>query len=420
METEFIIDSKIQKVILELLSQKIEIPVGIYEKVGNKIKGLFSTEYTTGQYFSEFCKLTTTDPILKEYCEEDHKKRAFEGKTSCKQQCHFGLWNYCYPIVINDTVRASLLLGQRLIMGQEEASKKVFAEACKKYELENKKIQTLNSIFDQTSKTNVDFFDQTISMTVEHFYEQIKSIFESHIIYKDFKIKVRNTAHEFLLPVQSIVANSEVLAEKLKASPELKDYALDVIMEMENLNLVAKNLFKNLDIEEKITDFNSISILDLLTYCKDLFSRFAKNNNMEITINKPSGYANFHIEASYSHLLHAFKNLIHNAIKYSSGHTYINRYIKINIDTFVDDVRVEIVNFGFGIKEYEYEKIFEDGYRGEMVRDAHRNGSGIGLAEVRKIISQHRGRYNVRSLDEKSGHLNIFTITLPRKQTERS
>jgi signal transduction histidine kinase len=409
MKSEFVIDTKIQRVILELFSEKINIPVGIYEKVDDKVKGLFPLK----KYFADFCKASTTDPILKNYCEEDHIKRAFNGQTKCQQQCHFGLWNYCYPILINNNVRASILFGQRLINGQETASKKVFDEACKQYGLESKKVEELTHLFNQTPTVNLDFFEKAVRETVEHFYEQIKSIFEDreelNSLDETLRVKTQHIAHEFLLPVQSITANSEILAEKLRKSSELRDLALDIIMEMENLNLTAENLLGR----GENYHLGQSSIFELLNSCKLLFGRFAFKKGIDILVNKPLGYFNPYIDGSKNHLLLAFKNLFHNAIKYSSGR---HRYVKIDVEGFINSIRVKIANFGIGILEHEYSKIFEDGYRGELVRDLHRTGSGIGLSEVKKIISRHQGQINVVSTDEKTGYRTIFTVTLPRKQ----
>jgi PAS domain S-box-containing protein len=121
----------------------------------------------------------------------------------------------------------------------------------------------------------------------------------------------------------------------------------------------------------------------------------------------------------------ALDNLLHNAIKYSwerekgkspwvSIHTFTNR----------NRVLIEIQNWGVPIPndEIEGEQIFETGFRGRLSSDRGRAGTGIGLADARRVAREHGGELTIRSIpaifgrdaqDYKQPFLTTATLILP-------
>ena len=67
---------------------------------------------------------------------------------------------------------------------------------------------------------------------------------------------------------------------------------------------------------------------------------------------------------------------------------------------------------GYGIAPGEQGKIFERFYRIGRDQSAREEGTGIGLALVKEIVSQHDGRIEV---DSREGGGSRFTIVLPAK-----
>lgn len=92
-------------------------------------------------------------------------------------------------------------------------------------------------------------------------------------------------------------------------------------------------------------------------------------------------------------ILEITSNLILNAVKYTNE----NGRIKLKAIKMRDDVLVTIQDNGLGIPEDEKDKIFEEFYRGSNVKKIIEDGTGIGLAIVKKVIEQHDGVINVES-----------------------
>lgn len=100
----------------------------------------------------------------------------------------------------------------------------------------------------------------------------------------------------------------------------------------------------------------------------------------------------------------AFYNLLNNAFKY----TDLKDAIEILIREDSTTVTVDIADSGPGIIEADLPHIFEELYRGESARQVE--GSGLGLALVKKIVERHGGQITVRS---RVGQGTVFTVRLP-------
>lgn len=103
-------------------------------------------------------------------------------------------------------------------------------------------------------------------------------------------------------------------------------------------------------------------------------------------------------------LLLAFYNLIDNALKFTTPEDIVE--VRIGEDSSA--VTVEVADNGPGIPEAALRHIFEELYRGENGQGTE--GSGLGLALVKKIIERHGGRVTVRS---RLGQGTVFTVCLP-------
>ena len=122
----------------------------------------------------------------------------------------------------------------------------------------------------------------------------------------------------------------------------------------------------------------------------------------------------------------AFKNLIHNAIKYSfkPPQKYAGqRYVRITgqwADPDRQAYTINIENYGVGIPQEEIDSrlIFRPYYRGAKASDRRRTGAGLGLAHVRQIIEEmHHGSISVTSKPVVGeAHLTTFSVTLPVRQ----
>ena len=105
-------------------------------------------------------------------------------------------------------------------------------------------------------------------------------------------------------------------------------------------------------------------------------------------------------------LLHVvLANLCGNAVKYLQGQP--ERRVRLSARTEGELCRIEVEDTGPGIAKEEQTRIFEPFFRGQGTRA---QGTGIGLATVRRIVDARAGRIVVQS---DGGHGSRFTVWLP-------
>ena len=99
-------------------------------------------------------------------------------------------------------------------------------------------------------------------------------------------------------------------------------------------------------------------------------------------------------------------NILDNAIKYSAK----NKSVNINLDIIHNTLIIEIQDFGIGIEEENFTKIFERFYRGDKSHSSTIEGTGLGLSIVKHMIDIVEGEITVRSkIDEGT----TFSIYIP-------
>jgi signal transduction histidine kinase/DNA-binding response OmpR family regulator len=101
-----------------------------------------------------------------------------------------------------------------------------------------------------------------------------------------------------------------------------------------------------------------------------------------------------------------FLNLLSNAIKF----TPIGGSIGGHIETKGKKVIVQITNTGQGISADRLPYIFDRFFQAEQQEQASHQGSGIGLALVKELVSLHHGTITV---DSQFGKRTTFTLTFP-------
>jgi light-regulated signal transduction histidine kinase (bacteriophytochrome) len=112
------------------------------------------------------------------------------------------------------------------------------------------------------------------------------------------------------------------------------------------------------------------------------------------------------VEGWPSELIRLFQNLIANAIKYRAPH----RRPHVAVDARVDgnEAIIAIKDNGIGIDPKDHDRAFAIFQR--LVAREDYEGTGIGLAIVKKIVTRHRGRVWI---DSALGVGSTFYVALP-------
>ena len=234
--------------------------------------------------------------------------------------------------------------------------------------------------------------------------------------------------HELKSPIQSIMAQAELLATQTRdtqlSSEQLQQSYTTIEAEVNEL-------------ESRMASMSLISVLDKLelqrapmhlkevvTECVARHQPVATQNSIVLTVqdlDDQSPWSLVYIDPKRFAL--AVDNLVSNAIKYSCPGTAA----RILIGETSGSVILRVTNVGARIPRKKYHLIFEKFERltEQESEFPWRPGTGIGLAIVRRMVLLHEGRVSVESV-EAEPHLwppahrgrtpyeTTFTVELPR------
>lgn len=186
--------------------------------------------------------------------------------------------------------------------------------------------------------------------------------------------------------------------------------------EFEYFNTLVQNLIgfysagKPIEIKRRSTD-----IKRLLEEVTTLFEGLANTKKLRIELNV-IGDAVLYVDKQL--MRRVFINLMDNAIKYSYESVKDERFIKIDCHRYSinNDWLISFESYGVGItpKEISSGVIFKYGRRGKLSNDRRRSGTGIGLAETKRIVDAHKGKIVVNSINKNNeAYLTTVKIILP-------
>lgn len=222
------------------------------------------------------------------------------------------------------------------------------------------------------------------------------------VLRKDF---VSNVSHEFKTPITSIMGYAKLIKNSEYTEDQLKEYSDIIINESERLSLLSSNLLKLSELDSRVIRDQSTSysldeqirkailLLEVQWIKKDL--------EFDIDLEEIA------IEADKNLLQQVWLNLIQNAIKFSKQ----NGVIKVRLYKNKDNVTFEVTDQGIGIADEDKDRIFERFYKAD--RSRAKEGNGLGLVIVKKIVELSNGTINFNS---KVGEGSTFIVELPRKR----
>ena len=119
--------------------------------------------------------------------------------------------------------------------------------------------------------------------------------------------------------------------------------------------------------------------------------------------------ADIHFTGDKDLLRQAILNVVTNAIKYNRA----DGFVKVALRAVEAAIEIEVSNAGDAIPEACAARLFDRFYRGEAVRQAQKEGRGLGLSLAREFVKAHGGSL---SLERNRTDDIAFLIRIPREQ----
>lgn len=267
-----------------------------------------------------------------------------------------------------------------------------------------KPIKRLSRASKEVAKGNFDINVEVkspdeIGQLTSDFNLMVKELKNIDVLRKDF---VANVSHEFKTPITSIKGYGKLIRDNELAKDQLMEYSDIIVSESERLSLLSSKLLKLSELDSKVireqpTEFSlSEQVRKTILLLEALWSQ--KNIEFDLQLDE------INIKGDKNLLHEVWLNLINNAIKFSNE----NGIIQILLSKSDNMAIFQITDYGIGISKEDQKHIFERFYKGDHSRS--KEGNGLGLVIVKKIVQLSNGRISFKSELSKG---TTFVVELP-------
>lgn len=210
--------------------------------------------------------------------------------------------------------------------------------------------------------------------------------------------------HELKTPLMALTAASEILARD--ELPQKQQELLSMIQqETARLSKLAQDFLELARLESGRTHltYEPVDLTAILYDVMRLQEPQAASRNITVTVDIPNDLPV--VMGDQNRLKQVLLNLTSNAIKYNVD----GGAIKIVVRVIDGEVAIEVSDTGVGIAPEFLEHLFERFYR-VPDREGFTEGAGLGLSIAKRILLEHGGRIEVRSV---VGQGSTFCCYLP-------
>jgi len=215
-------------------------------------------------------------------------------------------------------------------------------------------------------------------------------------------------SHELRTPLNAIIGFSEVLADQTfgELNPKQSKYVGNVLEAGRHLLSLINDILDLSKVEagKMICAPESVRVHALLADALVMVKERAAKNRLNLTLDAPDDLT---VQADPRMLKQIMFNLLSNAVKFTPP----GGSIMVEAERYETDLWFTVADTGIGIKPADRERIFEAFEQVDSSHARKHQGTGLGLALVKKFVELHGGRVWVESSGEGQG--SVFRFTLP-------
>lgn len=218
-------------------------------------------------------------------------------------------------------------------------------------------------------------------------------------------------SHEIRSPLQAMLGSIDLLALKASSAPERR--AIDRIRQAASqLDTHLRDVTEYTRLENPAWRLNR-QATDLAALVQEVCDAHQPQaNSRQLTLQcelPPSDSLSLqHIWTDAARVRQILNNLIGNALKYTPSGSIS---VRASRSPETGCAQLEVIDTGIGIPPEHQDRIFEPYVRLEDTRIASAEGSGLGLAVVKRLADRLGASLHLQSLPGQGSH---FTVTLPQ------
>lgn len=265
----------------------------------------------------------------------------------------------------------------------------------------NALVSAMNRLAGGEYQTRIDLGEHKLGRELsDSFNTMAEELEKTEMLRSDF---INNFSHEFKTPITSILGFARLLNREALPETQRREYLGIIEEEAARLSLLATRVLELTKVENQsiLTDVTEFNLSEQIRDCVLLLERKWAAKHLEIVLE----FDDVAISANRELLKQVWINLLDNAVKFSPDGTAV----EIDIQCRREGISVSVKNSGSQISEEDRTRIFRKFYQGDTSHAAE--GTGIGLAIVKRIVELHGGETIVSN----SPGGVVFVVTLPQE-----
>jgi PAS domain S-box-containing protein len=219
----------------------------------------------------------------------------------------------------------------------------------------------------------------------------------------DLEQFVYTVSHDLKSPLVTISGFAKLLGneELIRSNIKLDNYVKRIIKNSTHMGMLLEDLLNLSRVSYRTIEFTEVDLFLTIERGCALLQEKIHKSHAQINIKKST----HKIMAQENLLSQVFSNLISNAIKYAKPNMVPE--VQISFKEKGNNIEVVVHDNGLGIPRDQHEKVFKIF---ERFHPKIKEGTGVGLAIVKKIVERHGGSISFKS-EENQG--STFSILLP-------
>ncbi|HBB56952.1 TPA: hypothetical protein DEW47_02710 [Patescibacteria group bacterium] len=219
-------------------------------------------------------------------------------------------------------------------------------------------------------------------------------------------------SHKFLTPLTNIKwAAGEIIGKDANKEKQEKNLN-NIINNADKLVKLTSDLLDITDIEEGLFGYKmeDLDMSELVTQMAASAKEESDLKEIKVTYHSPAD-SNYIVRGDKSRIGAAVANYLTNSIKY----TPVKGKIDLYLEKAGEFIKFVVKDSGMGVSPEAVSSLFTKFFRDKKAKEAHTEGSGLGLFIVKNIIKRHGGDAGFQPREDGPG--SVFYFTLPVANT---
>ena len=232
----------------------------------------------------------------------------------------------------------------------------------------------------------------------ENLNKMAAELAKTEVLHTDF---ISNVSHELKTPLAVIQNYAAALQNESLGAKTRQKYADTLVSASKRLTALVTNILKlnKLENQELTPEYEKVRLGDMLAETIVQFDELIESKNLELECDLDE----VELVSCPNYLKIVWNNLLSNAIKFTDA----GGKISVSVKRAEGGAVVKVSDTGCGISPETGAHIFEKFYQGDTSHS--KEGNGLGLALVKKVIDVIGGEITVESEEGKG---STFTVRL--------